>query len=205
MHKNLLPVLLSGLLLTPELPLLNPTPAQAQTFYSRPNGASEYMLDTRRTHQQTSKNPVIFIEGDVVLPPQGNNTALVPAKPVQLAPDPAAPDYNSMPTYWKAYIEDINEKVKAHWTADMLEDLPSNTATLVLSIHKSGQLLDAKVQQTSGNQAYDQRAKEAVQKAAPFSPLPGQYTADDVTIKFTFHFTHEMVPAKSAPAAEATP
>jgi TonB family protein len=49
--------------------------------------------------------------------------------------------------------------------------------------------LSASVLRSSGYPQADQAALTAVRAAAPFRPLPPNYSDDDATIQFTFDYT----------------
>ena len=64
----------------------------------------------------------------------------------------------------------------------------SKRVILLFSISRDGRLLSVKVHKSSGLQAADQAAIQAVQLTAPFKPLPPNYRGDSVDIQFTFDY-----------------
>jgi TonB family protein len=57
---------------------------------------------------------------------------------------------------------------------------------LNFTVNRSGQLSNLQLAQTSGFSVTDKAALNAIQRAAPFAPLPTGYTSNDIHIRFTF-------------------
>ena len=64
----------------------------------------------------------------------------------------------------------------------------SKRVVLLFSIAKDGRLLGVKVYKSSGLQAADKAAINAVEMTAPFKPLPSEYKRSSVDIQFTFDY-----------------
>lgn len=73
---------------------------------------------------------------------------------------------------YPAYYGIIGDKVQENWIYP--QELKDNRISVIVSIKiaKTGKLLDVSVEQSSGNQAFDDSLLKAVKKAAPFPPFP---------------------------------
>ncbi|MBI5286685.1 MAG: TonB family protein [Deltaproteobacteria bacterium] len=71
---------------------------------------------------------------------------------------------------FKAYYLALREKVYAAWA--YLGPIGDLEAIISIRIGRDGGLVDRWIEKASGNPAYDQSAMRAVEKAAPFPPLP---------------------------------
>lgn len=84
---------------------------------------------------------------------------------------------------WSAYIRRLETRVKAQWTP------PSDTTELAtqftISIAKSGALVGRTITRSSGNAAFDGSCKLAIDRAAPYWPLPPEYGKSKVNVDFT--------------------
>ena len=71
---------------------------------------------------------------------------------------------------FERYLEEISEKIKTSWVYPASQ--PSAQAIITIKIAKDGKIIDAQVEESSGDSAYDASALRAVQKANPLPPLP---------------------------------
>lgn len=83
------------------------------------------------------------------------------------------------------YMSYVQKRVKSHWS-------PSHISTKAFSvvlfkIHQTGTISDLKLDKSSGVRNIDQAAMSAVEKAAPFDPLPPG-SAENVDIQFSFDY-----------------
>ncbi|BBD63834.1 TonB family protein [Nostoc commune NIES-4072] len=63
----------------------------------------------------------------------------------------------------------------------------SNRRTVLnFTINRSGQVSNLNIAQTSGFSVTDEVALNAIQRAAPFAPLPTEYPKNHIDIEFTF-------------------
>ncbi len=75
---------------------------------------------------------------------------------------------------------------------DLWENPVEASATLKVTIYfkilKDGQVLDAKVEKSSGIDLFDQSALRSVLSGAPFPPLPVEYTGEYLGIHLEFEY-----------------
>ena len=84
------------------------------------------------------------------------------------------------------YMKELQRRIKMNW--DPPKGNESKRVVLLFSISKDGRLLNVKVAKTSGVQAADRAAINAVQLTAPFKPLPAEFRGQKVDIQFTFDY-----------------
>lgn len=61
-------------------------------------------------------------------------------------------------------------------------------AVVYFKILKDGSVMSVAVKESSGDDSYDQNAVRAIQRAAPFAPLPEGYAGDSLGVYFEFKF-----------------
>jgi len=82
------------------------------------------------------------------------------------------------------YLEALKRRVERQWRH---ENPNSSTETIVVfSINRTGQVTDLSMRRGSGSSRVDQAALNAIQRAAPFAPLPAGYRPPQLNIEFTF-------------------
>jgi len=82
------------------------------------------------------------------------------------------------------YLEALKRRVERQWRH---ENPNSSTETIVVfSINRTGQVTDLSMRRGSGSSRVDQAAVNAIQRAAPFAPLPAGYRPLQLNIEFTF-------------------
>ncbi len=84
------------------------------------------------------------------------------------------------------YMRELQRRIKRNWEPP--RGNRSKRVVLLFRISKDGRLLDVKVHKSSGAQAADRAAIEAVELTAPFRPLPPEYRGKDIDIQFTFDY-----------------
>ncbi|MEH1955466.1 TonB family protein [Nostoc sp.] len=83
-----------------------------------------------------------------------------------------------------SYLNKLKQRVQRQWLPGMSQ---SNRRTVLnFTINRSGQVSNLNIVQTSGFNVTDQVALNAIQRAAPFAPLPTGYTKNYIDIEFTF-------------------
>src|SRR5579871_6573189 len=89
-----------------------------------------------------------------------------------------------------AYQRKAFDKVAQAFSAPKSADCPAPGKKVVVQtvIGADGKLQSAKVSYPSGSRSWDEAALAAVRKAAPFPPLPKDFTAPSVEAHF--HFTY---------------
>jgi len=88
------------------------------------------------------------------------------------------------------YIEQVLTKLQISWVKPYLGNVESKeyAATVYFVIERNGQVSEVKIDQSSGIESLDRSAQSAVYGAAPFGPLPPQWT--ESTLAFRIRFTH---------------
>lgn len=84
------------------------------------------------------------------------------------------------------YMKRLQRKIKRNWNPPKADK--SKRVLMLFKIAKNGELLDAKIIQSSGNNAIDLAAAKALKKSAPFEPLPKKFKGKSVDIQFTFDY-----------------
>jgi TonB family protein len=83
-----------------------------------------------------------------------------------------------------SYLNQLRQRVKQQWLPGMSQS--DRRTVLNFSVNRSGQLSNLQLAQTSGFSLSDQAALNAIQRAAPFAPLPTGYPNKYIHIQFTF-------------------
>ncbi|WP_414404423.1 energy transducer TonB [Synechococcus sp. H70.2] len=105
------------------------------------------------------------------------------ANPTQSAPNP--PNVAARANVdWGPWLAALQRKVEQNW-------IPGQTGTsrrtvVIFTVGRGGELQSIRLARTSGSQQTDDAALTAIQRAAPFLPLPEAYEGNSVTINFTF-------------------
>ena len=95
---------------------------------------------------------------------------------------------NEMSARFQLYYTELWERIRRSW--NLPEALAGNTkgrmAVVTLRIRRNGTLEKCWLEESSGNARLDQSALRAVEKAAPYPPLPGGYpgATHEVGIRF---------------------
>ncbi|MHC5815568.1 MAG: TonB family protein [Nostoc sp.] len=84
-----------------------------------------------------------------------------------------------------SYLNQLQQRVKQQWLPEVSQS--SRRTVLNFTINRSGQLSNLDLAQTSGFSLTDKAALNAIQRAAPFAPLPTGYTSNHMDIQFTFN------------------
>lgn len=84
-----------------------------------------------------------------------------------------------------AYYQQLQQRVRQQWIPGITQSSYQTVVYFVVS--RSGQIRGLRVVRPSGSTAVDNAALGAIQRAAPFSPLPTGYSGNSVNIVFTFN------------------
>jgi len=103
--------------------------------------------------------------------------------PTQSAPNPPSVAARA-DVDWGPWLAALQRKVEQNW-------IPGQTGTsrrtvVIFTVGRAGDLQSIRLGRTSGSQQTDDAALTAIQRAAPFLPLPEAYEGNSVTINFTF-------------------
>ncbi|MDZ7962417.1 MAG: TonB family protein [Aulosira sp. DedQUE10] len=83
-----------------------------------------------------------------------------------------------------SYLNQLQQRVKQQWLPGVSDS--DRRTVLNFSVNSSGQLSNLQLAKTSGFSITDQAALNAIQRAAPFAPLPTGYPNKYIHIQFTF-------------------
>ncbi|MEH2007393.1 energy transducer TonB family protein [Nostoc sp.] len=98
---------------------------------------------------------------------------------------PSSIDASSQNIDITSYLNQLQQQVKQQWLPEVSQS--SRRTVLNFTVNRSGQLRNLQLAQTSGFNLTDQAALKAIQRAAPFAPLPTGYTSNHIDIQFTFN------------------
>lgn len=93
-------------------------------------------------------------------------------------------DASSQDVDLTSYLNKLKQRVQQQWLPGMSQ---SNRRTVLnFTINRSGEVNNLNIVQTSGFRVTDEVALNAIQRAAPFAPLPTGYRKNYIDIEFTF-------------------
>ncbi len=75
------------------------------------------------------------------------------------------------------YLDKLNEKVKTNWNLPSLLKNRNLTATIMVYIDSSGNILKKIVKKSSENSVFDEKCIEAIERAGPFEKPPSKLTS----------------------------
>jgi protein TonB len=84
------------------------------------------------------------------------------------------------------YAKLLKDKVTEKWRTSDLDQRNQNAAVVTFTLRRDGGIGGVRLVQPSGNSALDYSAQRALFDAAPFPPLPQQFTRNSVTIEMRF-------------------
>ena|SRR5437879_3068703 len=87
-----------------------------------------------------------------------------------------------------AYQQAAYKKVAAAWKRPASAPAPGGKAVVIAVIRKDGSAPGPRLHYRSGSDAWDAAALDAVNKAAPFDPLPKSYSPPTVEVHFHFEY-----------------
>ncbi len=93
---------------------------------------------------------------------------------------------NGSQTLLVAYLRDLHRRIKHAWTP-AVDDL-TGSAQIMFRIRKNGRLVSIKLLRSSGESDTDDSAMHAITAAAPFKPLPPEFTAEYLDLQYTFNY-----------------
>lgn len=83
------------------------------------------------------------------------------------------------------YFEEIRRRVKRNWQP--LSPGDDRNTVIAFAIEPNGQITGLRIVETSGKERVDRDALEAIEKSAPFDPLPQSFKRDRLEIQFNFN------------------
>ncbi|OGP15714.1 MAG: protein TolA [Deltaproteobacteria bacterium GWA2_55_10] len=106
--------------------------------------------------------------------PAPTEAAMRAAKPGN-APARAGSTGGSLESKYPAYYGIIRDRVQQNWIYPPGTRESKTSVIISLKIARSGKILDASVEKSSGNTVFDESLLSAVWKASPFPPLPVEF------------------------------
>ena len=85
---------------------------------------------------------------------------------------------------FQPYMDIMHEKITKKWTPPQTDK--DAEVTVEYTIMKNGAVKDPKIVKSSGNNAIDKSAIDALNNASPLPPLPLSYDKDSINVKFNF-------------------
>jgi len=86
--------------------------------------------------------------------------------------------------WFRPYMADLQRRIKREWFPPKGNE--SDPVVVAFKVEYGGQLSNLRLEKSSGIAEADQAALKAVQKAAPYRPLPSSF--DQVEVQFTFDY-----------------
>jgi TonB family protein len=99
---------------------------------------------------------------------------------------PMTLNVSDFPFAW--YLGSVQRKITERWAG---KALPGQQPVAVFDISRDGRVTGLAIEKGSGNPYYDQAALRAITEAAPFPPLPPEYTGQVLRIHLGFNFSAE--------------
>jgi len=205
---------------TPSLPVRAPAPAPARLPAPEPAPRETAAREPARLPEPSwsaprlPSRPALPRPGEKELPPLGapRIARATPTtrpdkvdKPVESRPAPSATlgqptgsaagvgalslDVSDFPHAW--YLRQILQKVQGQWQQQNRIDEPDQKPLVLVEIERNGSVRVPRIEQSSGNQLYDQAALRAVVDASPFPPLPQDWSKPSLRVIFRFDLTRE--------------
>ncbi len=84
------------------------------------------------------------------------------------------------------YMSKMQKEIKANWNPPKIKT--TKHVVLLYKINKDGTVPKSEILKSSGSKKMDASALEALNKSAPFSPLPKKYKGTSVDVQFTFDY-----------------
>ena len=99
-------------------------------------------------------------------------------------------DASDFPYAW--YLRQVLQKVQGQWQRQNRANEPDQKPLVLVEIQRDGSIRAPRIEQSSGNMAYDQAALRAVMDASPFPPLPQDWSKPSLRVMFRF----DLIPAR---------
>jgi TonB family protein len=89
-------------------------------------------------------------------------------------------------TQFGGYAQALMEAVARHWNTGGLAGVQAPVAIVNVDIMRNGSIRNPRIVQPSGNSTLDYSTLRAVNEAAPFPPLPREYSGSYLNVDFQF-------------------
>ena len=80
------------------------------------------------------------------------------------------------------YLAELKQRVRQNWQTPTVND--SRKTVIVFSIERNGQIRGLQIKQSSGSPEVDNKFLAAIEKSAPFAPLPANYPNSHLDIVY---------------------
>lgn len=110
--------------------------------------------------------------------------AVLPLEPSAPTSAPAKSSAVASNVDFGPYMREMQRRIKMNW--DKPNGCSDKRVTLLFKIAKDGKLLSNSILKSSGDARLDKSAIDAVNKSAPFRPLPVEFKENDIKVQFTF-------------------
>lgn len=85
-----------------------------------------------------------------------------------------------------AYMSELQRRIRRNWTPPEAQE--DKRIVMMFSIARDGRLLNIRMARGSGSAAADSAARSAIERSAPFRPLPPEFRGNSINIEFTFDY-----------------
>ena len=85
------------------------------------------------------------------------------------------------------YIMDLQDRIESNWTLPK-EIKYEQVPVVSFVLYKNGKVSNIKLTTSSGNKQVDDLAVKAIEKSAPFKPIPKNIDVDTIDFDFQFEF-----------------
>lgn len=175
-------------------PQAKPTPKQPKP----PAVATEPSKKQPKPPSQGDLEPIDELPDDVIVHESGPNGESGASSPTTGSAgstgvrgsqpgDADKPGVNARAALFGKYMETLKRRLRRNWQPPRGEE--SRKIAVLMIINRDGSLKDTKIYESSGSEASDKAAIEAVEASAPFPTLPTGYAGESVPILFTFDYT----------------
>ncbi|MGQ9836985.1 MAG: TonB family protein [Cyanobacteriota bacterium] len=151
-------------------------PAQVEPQGILPLSAADTTSQSKQNKPKESLSAVLP-EADTV--PQSQTQEGVPNPQ---AKDPGPPSLDTTANLdWGDYLAQLQEQVRQHW---MVQQAPGSYLTVVrIRLDRQGSLRELRLHTPSEDPLLDAAVLSAIQRSAPFAPLPEIYTEEELTLE----------------------
>ena len=95
----------------------------------------------------------------------------------------------------KSYYLNISERIREKWVlpVEIIGEKKDYSAIIGIKIDRNGKMLGTELEESSGNRVFDDSVLKAIEKSAPFPPLPQEFEENIMEIGFRFKIPKEYL------------
>jgi TonB family protein len=117
---------------------------------------------------------------------------------------------DTMGVNFRPYVQRVIYSVRNRWLQLMPESarppvMKSGTVIMEFSILKDGKVAGLKTAKSSGDIDLDRAPSSAIEKSAPFAPLPAEFAGQYLTLRAKFHYNLPNAPPDRVPYKQTAP